>query len=330
MSPSSSIPGFVILSLLSANTFADTFNLSWDNDLLVGLDQGYTNGVRLSYLTASAKDQEASSSGVARKAGEWFDFLPGITPIRQDQAVSLTVRQLMVTPEDISRSQPAVDDLPYAGYLSVGAGVWSWDDTTINGYGAHLGVIGPESGAEASQRWVHKLTGSDKPRGWDTQIGTDVVAGFHATHARKFWQSSERSRRMHEMAWVGSTMLSSFRTHARVGTVWRFGHNLPVNFVPDYAGTSTAVGLPGAVSRKTSGWSVFVGLGLEYVAYSYLEAEADPYRFEESPLLVQAGLGGTWQWQSVQAALTFRATTGEQETNKDSFSFGTLSLTWVY
>jgi hypothetical protein len=33
----------------------DVLNLSWDNDLLTGTDQGYTNGVRLSWLSEPAE-----------------------------------------------------------------------------------------------------------------------------------------------------------------------------------------------------------------------------------------------------------------------------------
>ncbi|SFM47462.1 hypothetical protein SAMN04487961_0390 [Marinobacter pelagius] len=47
-------------------------------------------------------------------------------------------------------------------------------------------------------------------------------------------------------------------------------------------------------------------------------------------MLAQIGIGATRQWQSLQAALILRATTGEEQSDKESFSFGTLSLTWRY
>ncbi|RBP32659.1 hypothetical protein DET50_103220 [Marinobacter pelagius] len=324
------LQALLFITLIPFSAHADTFNLSWDNDLLLGLDQGYTNGVRLSYLTSSSRDQTAASSRLSRAAGKWLDAVPGIDPENQDQAVSFSLRQFMITPDDITREQPSQDDLPYAGILFVSSTVWSWDADSITGYGAHIGVVGPESGAEASQKWAHKLTGSDEPRGWDYQLGTDVVGGLQGTHAQKVWRSGSKGELEQELAWVGSAMISSFRSQTRIGGIWRTGKYLPTNFVPDYAGTSSTVGLPAALNDAGTGWSVFIGAGLEYVPYSYLEDNAGPYEFEESALLAQAGIGATWQWQNLQMALILRATTGEEQSNKDSFSFGTLSLTWSY
>lgn len=316
--------------LLSASALADTFNISWDNDLLVGLDQGYTNGVRLSYLTSPSSDGQSGSANVSQAVGGWFEAFPGVNPENQDQALSFSLRQFMVTPADISREKPLLNDLPYAGYLSLSSTVWSWDADTITGYGIHIGVVGPESGAGASQKWVHKLTGSEKPRGWGEQLGTDVVGGVQATHGRKLWHNGSKGELEHEIAWAGSIMASSFLTNVSVGGIWRTGKYLPVNFVPDYAGTASTVGLPSALNGAGEGWSVFIGLGLDYVPYSYLKDNAGPYQFEESLLLVQAGIGATWQWQNLQAGLIIRATSGAEQSNKDSFSFGTVSLTWAH
>ncbi len=250
--------------------------------------------------------------------------------------MSVSLRQLMVTPADISQEEPQFNDIPpYAGHLSLSSTLWSWSaDSITGGYGAHIGVVGPESGAEASQKWVHKITGSERPpKGWDNQLGTDVVGGFQAAHGRKLLQAGgQRGDLEQQFSAVGSGLLSSFRTSATVGVIWRMGRNLPANFIPDYAGSSSAIALPGSFSGAKSAWSLFIGLGgAEYIAYSYLEDNSGPYRFSEGPpLLGQIGLGGTWQWDNLQAALILRATTGgEEQRNQDNFSFGTLSFSWV-
>jgi len=327
---SAALQVFAFIALIPFSAYADTFNFSWDNDLILGLDQGYTNGVRLSYLTSSSRDQVATSSRLSRVAGQWLDAVPGIDTEDQDQAVSLSLRQLMVTPDDIAREQPSPGDLPYAGILLLSSTVWSWDANYITGYGAHIGMVGPKSGAEASQKWVHKVTGSVEPRGWDYQLGTDVVGGLQGTHAQKVWRSGSKGGMEQELAWVGSAMFSSFRSNTRIGGIWRTGKYLSMNFVPDYAGTASTVGLPAALNDAGTGWSVFIGVGLEYVPYSYLADNAGQYSFEESAMLAQIGIGATRQWHNIQMALILRATKGEEHSNKDSFSFGTLSFTWSY
>jgi hypothetical protein len=150
---------------LPASLRAEVVNLSWDNDLLTGTDRGYTNGVRFSYLTDTADESDGKSARFARVLRDELRFLPGIGTVDSKQAVSLSLRQFMVTPEDITVKGPQFDDIPYAGHLSLSGTLWSWNADTITGFGAHIGVIGPESGAESVQKWVHKATGSDSRKG---------------------------------------------------------------------------------------------------------------------------------------------------------------------
>ena len=101
-------------------------NLSWDNDLLTGTDRGYTNGVRFSYLTDTADENDGKSARFARILRDELRFLPGIGTADSKQAVSLSLRQFMVTPEDITVEDPQFDDIPYAGQAArVGESAWN-------------------------------------------------------------------------------------------------------------------------------------------------------------------------------------------------------------
>jgi len=318
----------VVLAVVPASAVAELVNLSWDNDFLTGTDRGYTNGVRLAYLSNSDKDRGKRLSGMMATARDKLAFLPGIGSPDAEHAVTASLRQLMVTPGDISEPEPQYNDIPYVGHLALSTTFWSWTEESITGFGGHLGVIGPESGAEAIQKWVHKATGSEKPRGWGNQLGTDVVGGLQVAHARKLFQTGAGGDLQQRVAVIGSGLLSSFRTSVKTGAIWQFGRRLPVNFVPEYSGTSSTIALPASLNTQGSGWSVFVGLGLEYVGYSYIDDNSGPYRFDEGPVIGQLGIGAAWQWNRVHAGLIFRATTGEDDRHKDNFSFGTLSLSW--
>ena len=316
-------------ALLPELAHAEVVNLSWDNDFLTGKDRGYTNGVRLSYLTDSAEGADSSSGRFARVLRDELVPLPGIGSSASKHAVTVSLRQLMVTPEDITVEDPQFDDIPYAGHLSLSGTLWSWNADTMTGFGAHIGVFGPGSGAESVQKWVHKATGSDKPQGWGNQLGTDVVGGIQAAHGRKLLQAGQGGNIEQRVSVIGSALLSSFRTSAKTGLVWQLGRHLPTNFVPDYAGTSSTIALPGSFKDSGSSWSVYVGLGVEYVGYSYIDDNAGAYRFDEGPLIGQIGLGATWQWDHLLAAFTLRASTSEDELHKDNFSFGALSVSWA-
>src|SRR5690554_6276738 len=314
--------------LLATPVKADLFTFSWDNDLFIGEDQGYTNGGFLGYLTNSAEDTNSPST-ISRALRDNLSWFPGIGAESDQHATSFTLSQLIVTSEDISLREPRETDLPYVGYLSLSSSLWSWNEDTITGLGLHLGVVGPESGAESIQKWVHKVTGSDRPRGWDAQLGTDVVGGVHAAHGRRLLQFGDKGEIEHQLSSVSSATVSSFTTSARTGLIWRMGRNLPANFIPDYSGPSATMTMPTAFSESGSGWSIFVDLHGEYIAYSYIEDNTRPYSFDESPFIGQFGVGGTWQWGDFLASLTIRATTGEGDRDKDNFSFGTLQLSWA-
>lgn len=254
--------------------------------------------------------------------------MPGIGGADSQHAVVLTVSQLMVTPEDIEARSPQFNDIPYAGYLSARTGLWSWNPDRITGYGVVLGVVGPESYADESQKQVHRITGSTNPNGWDNQLGTDLIAGVGATHARRVYSSGDPAQLEQDLGLVGGLRANNFLSDARFGLSWRAGTNLPTNFIPDYAGISSSIGLPGALNVPGSGWSVFAGVMGQWIPYSYIDEEAQDYRYNQKALVGHAGFGAGWHTPGFQATLTFRTTSSQDKTNKEPLTFGTVSFTW--
>jgi hypothetical protein len=315
-------------ALLSVPATGGTLGIYWDNDLLTGSDKGYTNGVRASYLTTSAEKDQDCRFCLARGARDQLSPLPGIGRTDSQHALVLTLTQLMITPENIEARAPQFNDLPYAGYLSARAGLWSWSPDRITGYGMLLGVVGPESYAEQSQKQVHRITGSTNANGWDNQLGTDVIAGLGATHARRFYSSGDPAHLEQDMGWVAGLRASNFLSDARFGLSWRMGRHLPTNFIPDYAGISSSIGLPGALDVPASGWSLFAGVMGEWIPYSYIDEQADNYRYDQKTLIGHAGIGAGWHTPGFQATLTFRTTSSQDRTNKEPLTFGTISLAW--
>lgn len=151
------IPGF-------AGANSGTLSISWDNGLLTDSDKGYTNGGRQSSLSLSAENNTCEVC-LARNARDTLDWLPVIGQVGNTHALTFSLTPLMVTPENIEATGPLYDDPPYLGRLSGSITLWSWNAISLTGYGAGVGIIEPDSGAEATQKWVHKLTGSTNPNG---------------------------------------------------------------------------------------------------------------------------------------------------------------------
>lgn len=320
----------MVFFLVGAHTVqADTLSLAWDNDLLAASDKGYTNGLRFSYLTEATQDESGSCYiCLADHARDGLAWLPGIGDADNRHGTAFSLSQLMFTPENIEASAPQYDDIPYAGYLSGTATIWSWNEQSLTGYGITAGVVGPEAGAEKAQKWAHKITGSDNPKGWDNQLGNDAIGGVQALHAQRLFRSTSADGFSSEMTWGTGAQLSNFVTNVELGVAWRIGSHLPHNFIPDYSGASSTIGLPGATDATAAGWSLFAGLGTQWVPYSYLDDRADRYAFEQRPFVGQVGVGVGWHFPGFQAAFTLKASTSPDKTNKDALRFGTLSVNW--
>ena len=314
--------------LVAAPAEAGLWNVAWDNDLFTGTDRGYTNGLRLSWLSTAAERNDTCRLCLAAGVRDGVSWLPGIGNPDSDHALAVSIQQSMVTPEDIKTEAPQFNDIPYVGYLSMEAGIYAWNRTRMTGYGLSVGVVGPDSGAQRAQEWVHKVTGSNDPKGWDNQLGPDVVGGLQAMHAHRFLVLGDASQIQNEFVWAAGGTASSFISSAEAGIFWRIGRNLPGNFVPEYAGISSSVGLPGLLDAPGGGWSVFAGLAAEVIPYSYIEDKAGPYQFEQETLVGHASVGAGLHSNNFHFAMTVRATTAQEETNKEALTFGTLSFTW--
>ncbi|XOZ32421.1 lipid A deacylase LpxR family protein [Halomonadaceae bacterium KBTZ08] len=322
------ILGLLLMMVSSHAMGTGTLSVSWDNDLLTGEDKGYTNGLRISYLEEAAEQQTDCGLCLSRRGRDHLELLPGIGGAQRHHALAWSLRQLMITPQAIEAQQPQYNDIPYTGYLTGQVTLWSWTGRSITGYGLSAGVVGPESMAEEAQKGVHSLTGSTDPKGWDNQLGTDWTGGLQIQHAHRAFQAGGQNELQHQISWLASARANSFVSNAQFGTGWRFGENLPSNFISDYAVLSSSVGMPGILNAPGPGWSVFAGIMGEWVPYSYLEAHSGRYQYDQEPVIGHAGIGASWHTQDVHVSVSLRTTTSQDATNKEPLSFGTVSLVW--
>ena len=82
---------------------AATVGFSWDNDLFVGADGQYTNGVRISWV-GDAHDHCERNGSVTCGLASALSPLPGISLKDEKHALTLSLEQVMITPADISQS----------------------------------------------------------------------------------------------------------------------------------------------------------------------------------------------------------------------------------
>ena len=228
-----------------------TFNVQVENDLFgSGSDRNYTNGLRLSYL--SPQDEIPG----------WVYIAARSFPLFAEQGLlrtSYTIGQNMYTPDDTSRPDLIRDDRPYAGWLYGGVGLTSDNGQILDNLELDIGVVGPASFAEDTQKIWHKLIGADRPEGWDNQLRNEpAFVLFYERKWRAMYSFNLDGLAVDATPHAGMA-LGTVYTHGAGGITFRFGQDLPSDYGPPRIRPS----LPGSgffVPTRSFGWYLFAGV----------------------------------------------------------------------
>lgn len=297
-----------------------------DNDLFVGKDGGYTNGL---YITL----YNIYENPFARVADlPWYVRLQNtLNPLRagEDYVEVYGIGQTMVTPSDITRVPPDPEDSPYAGLL-----FWQSSVVTSHRSGADmstlmLGVIGPSSGAEQAQKVVHSITGSEEPKGWDYQLKDEPV--FMLSRSR-FWRYpfNQSDGWQADLVTGVAGSFGSLEVAGNAAAFLRWGVRLQdshTTFALALHRESNPIAYPGS-------FFFYIGAGAGYSLYDFY---ADGSLFRDTPThdvepyegFVSAG--GAWSAKSWGVSFSIQAAgTGNEEDSDSRMEFASLTFLWKY
>ncbi len=151
-------------------TFDMAGSVTFENDLFFGTDRYYTDGVQL-LIKQRAIDE--SSVPVA-----FVKTLCRAVRCESDRIefVRHKVGQLMYTPSRIAVAESQPFDRPWAGmlYYTREYELLSPSRETRTTLSGTVGIIGPGSLAEQTQKWIHRTFTGATPLGWDNQLGGEL------------------------------------------------------------------------------------------------------------------------------------------------------------
>jgi lipid A 3-O-deacylase len=121
---------------------------------------------------------------------------------------SFRVGQQIYNPRWVKATIPQEQNRPYAGYLF--AEYTSKQINSTNRVQANtfqVGIVGPGSGAEQFQKWMHHSFGFGQLKGWKYQIQNTVALQYQRLYAQPIWfaLSSDRA----DFTAVGTAMLGT-------------------------------------------------------------------------------------------------------------------------
>lgn len=245
---------FLCLFFASIPAKAEETRLSMmvQNDVFVGSDGGgYTSGITLSHLRSVAPGEASIAPlPVLGTVAPWL----GVGPATLTR---FSLSQILVTPQDITRKDPDPLDAPYVGALWLGAGQVSVDGNVADMLGLRLGVLGPAAGGRRSQTLIHRLIGSDRPEGWDSQGPTRLLLGVERYRAWRLASAAEDDGRPRaDMIVSGGATAGNLQSSVGASVLLRYGTGLQRNF-PSAIHQEIRGGDPVFLGN---GWFVYAGL----------------------------------------------------------------------
>ncbi|MCK5340262.1 MAG: lipid A deacylase LpxR family protein [Desulfobulbaceae bacterium] len=219
--------------LASDNPWTNT--LYFENDLFAGTDQAYTNGVKYSLISPDLSPH-AEEGQVPRRFLEYIYRIPFIreTSPNYSHKAEFSFGQNMYTPKNIAEKKQITTDRPYAGWSYFGmayhrkffeAGKPSFMDTVE----VQFGLVGPDSFAEESQKFIHGLRDLQRPEGWDNQLNNEP--GLVIAYERKWlFFKPDNSGFDYDAILHAGASLGNVSTYANTGMEIRWGWNISKNF----------------------------------------------------------------------------------------------------
>jgi lipid A 3-O-deacylase len=316
-----------------------TFTLYFENDLFKGTDRQYTNGIKLTWLSQDLRHFREDP-----RIPQWsypvIERLPFGSRPGSQKTVSFSIGQNIYTPEDIKVPDLMVDDRPYAGITYLGLGFHTKDSQKMDTLEINLGMIGPHSYAEQTQKLVHKWVGSAEPQGWRHQLKDEPILNLFYERKWRFKQLSMGSG--WGVDWIphlGAAVGNAW-TGLNLGSQIRFGWNLPNDFGTFVIrpGSDTNAPLDENDPRLFApfhrlGVHLFAGVDGRYMArYIFLDGNTfrDSHSVNKKPLVGNFVLGVGIIFHRLKISYAHVFQTKEFYSQRDAQSFGSITLSFSY
>lgn len=313
------------ISSINRNVYKNYISVSYENDLIgSGSDENYTSGVQINYFNVDRKPPAILNT----LADSWMGFGIGETT-----ATSYAIGQKIYTPKDIRNPNRQPKDRPWAGWLYGSVALSNVSKEHVDSFGITLGVVGPPSLAETTQKFIHdNITDSPEPMGWDYQLHTEpgVILSWErrwpvilAAQVGGFRLQGEPNV---------SFVVGNINTFAGFGGTLTFGPNqrqvqdTPPRIPPAMSGT----GYFDTPASRDYDWYLFTGINGRAVARDiFLDGNSfrDSESVDKKNFVADANAGLAITYGQTRFSYTLVYRTKEFDGQEDPSIFGSFSVT---
>jgi len=300
-------------------------NFQYENDLVFNSDSEYTSGIKLENIYS-----------IKNITSRWLK-MPFFYDAQNHHFTSIRVAQQIFTPADTISQALVTNDRPYAGWLYLDFGLHESTEDELYSFNLQVGVVGPASLAEESQKEIHRLKSIAIPQGWNNQLKNELGINLILQHKWRLVPEPLYGIESNFMPFVEASV-GNVKTYARVGALMRFGVNPGNDFGSssiDIGGESGIPTAPGSLLKKSKDWSFSVNLGLAVTAVAH-DIFLDGNTFERShsvdkePFVVYASYGLSARYKHFSIDYILTDTTKEFELQPKSHEYGSILISYIY
>ena len=260
---------------------ADVWSIQLQNDIVTGTDEHYTNGMSFYWMSDELKrdDKTVPEEGDYNFILMLFSKASLVDENSDRLSVGFQLGQDIYTPSNTSKEELIEDDIPYAGHLYTRYSLFEWHQQVVTSTYLLLGVVGPVSGAEWSQKTLHRLIGNDEPMGWKHQLQNQATIGIGYSYSQKAGELNFENDTRLDWTNAFGIEVGNFLTACSAGAIVRYGHNYPYELAPDYGISGTTGNGRIVYNSKTDamGWSLNMGVNFSALAYSLILDSSDEH-----------------------------------------------------
>ena len=281
---------FYLLFPMLAQAEFDWVSFTLDNDFFLNYDNGYTNGFFIS-LYSLQKEKKKPSPSLILKPLIW-SMPKGECFLNVN---SYTLGQVIITPEDLTLKKQNNNEAAYAGLVFLNNSYLSVSSDYADKISTIIGIVGPLSRAEQTQKTIHKMLGAKKPQGWDTQLENKFVFEFTRARAWRAWHSDKDN---FDIITTSELTLGNLSSSIGMGMFFRFGMNLSKSYATTlYNNTRTT----NPLSVKKGDWNIYMGTFSKYVFNDILsngDTLKDSHSINYKHIRVGALFGLSYAWSN--------------------------------
>ncbi|MDH3219003.1 MAG: lipid A deacylase LpxR family protein [Gammaproteobacteria bacterium] len=242
--------------------------------------------------------------------------------------------QTIFTPEDITTPSLQVDDRPYAGWLYLETFIGHRyfdrvDREKINGFILTIGIVGPASLAEGTQKLVHDLVDGDDPAGWDNQLENEL--GINGSFIQKWRHIFDFDERLQtEVSMHGGLTLGNVYTYAAAGIMARWGRHLKDDIGPPSISPGFP-GLPAFNPNRRANWYFFAAVEVRAVARNIFldgNSNVDSHSVEKKKLVSDLQIGVAIHYGDARVSFGQTLRSREFEGQSEPSQYGLINFTY--